>query len=500
MNTSFPIIPNKSHFDDMLIVRTRPGSVNVGPATVSSNSSLSASSALASTGYSALARYENAGLIKSVSPLSSERARRRVPVEPISGMGPLTSSIAAASAPVSAPEKATADSLLAGVSIVQIEKGADLALLQNELSNDANFELVSRVPIRYLQMPATAKKGAGSRTTISGIPPASSDLWNLERVNWKKAREIPSFQDADNVRVAVLDSGIQEDHPDLYGRLANYEWNYSDMIVQSGPDDILGHGTHVAGTIMANFENGFGIKGICNCELYAYKIFDDVPDLVLFPFPRYVYFVNPLLYRRALAECVINNIDVVNLSIGGPGQPDPIESQLFGALMQNGTSVVAAMGNEFQAGNPVSYPAAIPGVLAVGATNINDAKASFSNTGNHIALSAPGTGIWSTLPTYPGHIELQAVPIGNGQFTPGAPIPRETSYAAWDGTSMATPHVAAAAALLISNAGKFEGQDIKAKLQATARKLSAMGGQDFTSFHGSGCLDLEEMMRSVLTS
>ncbi|MEO1026619.1 MAG: S8 family serine peptidase [Pseudomonadota bacterium] len=381
-----------------------------------------------------------------------------------------------------------------------MDESADLAALQNELAHDDSFEVVARVPIRYLQMPKKTLKNNQPASAIAAIPPNSGDMWNLDRVRWQQARQLSDFRDADSVKVAVLDSGIQENHPDLIGRIASYAWNYSDLNVQSGPGDVIGHGTHVAGTIMANFDNNYGIKGICNCELHAYKIFDDTPDFFPFPVPHFTYFVNPLLYRRALAECVINKMNVVNLSIGGPGQPDPIESQLFGALMQNGTSVVAAMGNKFQDGNPISYPAAIPGVIAVGATNINDSKASFSNTGNHIALSAPGTGIWSTLPTYPGHSFRQAIAVGNGDFVPGSPIPRETDYAAWDGTSMATPHVAAAAALLISNGGSFNGQEVKAKLQATARKLPDMNDQDFTSYHGSGCLELEKLLGSVLAS
>lgn len=101
------------------------------------------------------------------------------------------------------------------------------------------------------------------------------------------------------------------------------------------------------------------------------------------------------MYRRALLDCLEQNIDVINLSIGGGGF-DPHERDLFNNLLANGTTIVAAMGNDRESGSPTSYPAAYPGVIAVGATSRDDTIASFSNSGNHITISAPGVAIWST--------------------------------------------------------------------------------------------------------
>ena len=90
------------------------------------------------------------------------------------------------------------------------------------------------------------------------------------------------------------------------------------------------------------------------------------------------------MYQRALSRCLTLGVDVINLSIGGPGAPTPNESLLFSKLIQAGTTVVAAMGND--ASSLPSYPAAIPDVLAVGACSIDDTVATFSNSGGHISL------------------------------------------------------------------------------------------------------------------
>ena len=100
--------------------------------------------------------------------------------------------------------------------------------------------------------------------------------------------------------------------------------------------------------------------------------------------------------------------------------------------MAAGVVVIAAMGNELDEGNPTEYPAAIPEVCAVGATDELDKRAGFSNTGRHIDLMAPGVGILSTTPTFRYD--------GDG----------EIEYDSWDGTSMATPHVAGVAALVLA--------------------------------------------------
>jgi len=251
----------------------------------------------------------------------------------------------------------------------------------------------------------------------------------------------------------------------------------------------------VSGTIAANINNAVGISGICTCELSVWKIFDDIPDPDDDPPRQFVYFVEPVMYLRALIDCQERGVDVVNLSIGGTGAPDFAEAQAFSRLLSGGTVVVAAMGNERQRGSPTSYPAAIPGVIAVGATSITDRVAPFSNRGNHISISAPGAAIWSTLPGNPGQFGFEAVSDGNGNFRQGKPLRRETDYDAWDGTSMASPHVAASAALYLANGGKGGPAAVADALAKSADKVPGMGGKDFDPDYGHGRLNLEALVR-----
>lgn len=201
------------------------------------------------------------------------------------------------------------------------------------------------------------------------------------------------------------------------------------------------------------------------------------------------------MYLRAVAECLDQNMDVVNLSIGGPGEPDAQEQRLFDALLESGTTVVAAMGNEREDGSPISYPAAIPGVIAVGATTVNDTVALFSNRGDHITICAPGKAIWSTLPTYDGNYGFDAVEGPGGRPAKGRAIRRETHYDAWDGTSMAAPHVAAAAALVIARNGRMDRQDLRRLLTRTVDRVSGMGGANFHPDYGAGRLNLVRLLR-----
>jgi len=130
------------------------------------------------------------------------------------------------------------------------------------------------------------------------------------------------------------------------------------------------------------------------------------------------------------------------------------------------------MGNEHEHGNPVEYPAAYEHVLAVGAVAETNRRSPFSNTGAHIGLAAPGSNILSTLPTDPS------------AFRP------DTGYAAWSGTSMATPHVAAAAALVAARHPDWTPADTKEHLRTSA------AGKQFTEELGDGILDIAALLAS----
>lgn len=470
------------YHDGMLLLKMRP--VMAAQPSLLTASVLTESVA-GSVGLSAMSVLERAGLVRRVVPLTA----------PLSVELPLPAGAAMAGLAASLSRTTSKSPAAVGACVVELEHDKDVPDLHAALANDPGVEFVSRVPIRYLVAARGARRPPSTpRATIAATPPAADAMWNLRKINWADARALPGFREATTIRVAVLDTGIDASHPDLKARVKGYVHAYPDVPTPSGPEDIVGHGTHVSGTIAALINNEVGINGICEAQLYAWKIFSDQPHCFSLA-TGFQYYVDPVMYRRALADCLDAGVDVINLSIGGPGKPDPQEQQLFDALLARGTTIVAAMGNERQAGSPISYPAAIPGVIAVGATTIDDSVTNFSNRGDHIALSAPGKAIWSTLPTYPGQFGFEATLGPNGRPVEGKPIRRETDYDAWNGTSMASPHVAAGAALVLAKYGALPPAQVREYLTTTADKVPAMSGAAFDSDYGSGRLNLLALLR-----
>jgi len=247
------------------------------------------------------------------------------------------------------------------------------------------------------------------------------------------------------IKVAIIDSGIDYNHPDLD---ANYVGGYDFVNDDTDPMDDDGHGTHVAGTVAAE-DDGEGVVGVApEASLYALKVlgsdgsgsYSDV--------------------MAALQWCVDNNIQVTNNSYGSSGDPGKTVEAAFDNSALAGVLHVAAAGNS---GNPpgrgdnVGYPAAYNSVIAVAATDQNDKRARWSSTGPDLELSAPGVAINSTL-------------LGGG-------------YGEKNGTSMASPHVAGTAALVIAAAIV---DDVRYQLQITADNLGD------SSLYGNGLVDADE--------
>ncbi len=151
-------------------------------------------------------------------------------------------------------------------------------------------------------------------------------------------------------------------------------------------------------------------------------------------------------------------------------------TDIIADLLDAGIAVVAAMGNDFERGNPVSYPAAYNGVIAVGACDQVDRRAAFSCTGSHIALVAPGVDILSTVPSYPS--ELAATVL----------------YDSWPGTSMATPHVAAAVALLLARDDRLTPAQIRDRLVPAADRVPWQSAVP-DSEYGAGRLNIAALLQ-----
>lgn len=286
--------------------------------------------------------------------------------------------------------------------------------------------------------------------------PLANRQWGLRAIRWFETK----LPDARGVKVALVDTGVDASHPDL--DVKEY------VHPPRRPADPLGHGTHVAGILAARTNNRAGIAGVCRPSLHVFKVFPDEPDS-----EDGEFYLDELLYQRALNEARRRDVRVLNLSLGGT-EKSRTEELLIRKLVAAGCVVVAAMGNEYDEGNPVEYPAAYAGVVAVGATDEANRHTSFSNSGKHIALVAPGENILSTLPT-------KASPHRE---------PEEVRYGAWSGTSMATPHVAGAAALVMTENPTFSVEQVVDRLRSRAASVPGMGRRRWTRRYGDGLLDL----------
>ncbi|MBI4991643.1 MAG: S8 family peptidase [Candidatus Harrisonbacteria bacterium] len=280
------------------------------------------------------------------------------------------------------------------------------------------------------------------------LQPSQVLPWGVDRVEadlvWL------SGNTGDPVRVAVVDTGISKDHPDLK---ENIKGGYNTINPTRSWDDDNGHGSHVAG-IVAALNNSIGAVGVGPAvDLLAVKVLRKDGS----------GFTSDVI--EGIDWAVQNGAQVINLSLGSTSDIQAMHDAVK-AAHDAGTVVVAAAGNN---GGAVIYPAAYPEVLAVSATDQNNLLASWSSRGPEVDLSAPGVSIYSTY-------------LGTG-------------YATLSGTSMATPHVTGAAALVLNtpvgtydtnNNGKWDPTEVQQKLQDRATDL---GDPGFDNLYGWGLLN-----------
>ncbi|MCL2110693.1 MAG: S8 family serine peptidase [Clostridiales bacterium] len=239
----------------------------------------------------------------------------------------------------------------------------------------------------------------------------------------------------DGVTVAVLDTGVQSDHPDLSPVMEGMNTTGGVLIDTSDAD---GHGTHVAGIVAAR-ENIVGGRGVApNAALLPVKVLDDDG------FGNTAWIASGITWAANINDNGIplpgdRRADVINMSLGdittsltSDLNVDVLLRRVVAAAIDIGIVVVAAVGNDGTTNRPV--PAAFPNVIPVASTDMNNLRSNFSNWGTPGTIAAPGSYIVSAFPT--------AAPIEWPVISSG--------YAALSGTSMAAPMVAGAAALYIS--------------------------------------------------
>jgi len=291
--------------------------------------------------------------------------------------------------------------------------------------------------------------------------PLRGQQWGLGMVRADAAR---ATSDGAGATVAVIDSGAAMSHPDLQGRLAAGP-DYVDG--DSDPADREGHGTHVAGVIAANAGNGVGVESVApGARVLVVRVLDDdgagtLDDVV-----------------AGIRWAADHGADVINLSLG-PEVPILAGSGDYDAALDyaldKGIVVVAAAGNgptPLGPGVPLcDQPSGEGRLLCVGAVDMRENRAFYSNFGRGLSISAPGGSA-------AGDIEEDILSTYHKVEEFGGP------YAWMAGTSQATPHVSGVAALLVSLG--VRGQAATQRILATARDVGAAGPD---STYGAGIVD-----------
>lgn len=244
------------------------------------------------------------------------------------------------------------------------------------------------------------------------------------------------------IKVAVLDSGVDLDHPDINPKVVGRA-NFSGA---ASNDDIYGHGTHVSGIVAAT-HNTEGVAGVCpGCTILAGKVLNDSGV------------GSTSGVANGISWAVSNGAKVINMSIGVRASRT-LETAVNNAW-NKGAVLVAAAGNG--SNQTKIYPGAYPNVIAVGATDSNDAKAAFSTYGaSWVDIAAPGVNVYSTFP--------------NHKFVLGTQNNRALGYDVGNGTSMSSPIVAATAALVWSTNPGATQTAVRTKVESAAEKLTGHG-------------------------
>ncbi|MET0133180.1 MAG: S8 family serine peptidase [Kibdelosporangium sp.] len=277
------------------------------------------------------------------------------------------------------------------------------------------------------------------------------------------------------VKVAVLDTGVDQTHPDLATREVA-EKNFSDS---ADAVDRFGHGTHVASTIAGTGAKGGGkYRGVAHgASILDGKVLADGG----YGYESWII--------GGMEWAVDQGAKVVNLSLGGGDTPDidPLEDAVNTLSGKHGTLFVIAAGNSGQAGDEtVGSPGSADAALTVGAVDRDDKLAPFSSKGPRVGDAAIKPDI-----TAPG-VEIAAAKAANGSM--GTPV--ADGYVAASGTSMATPHVAGAAALIAQVHPEWNGEQIKATLTASAKPNPTL-----TAFQqGSGRVDVARALTQAVST
>ena len=302
------------------------------------------------------------------------------------------------------------------------------------------------------------------KATDAGFPndPLYSKQWHMRQIGMPEAWKLA---DGGGVIVAVLDTGVAyEDHgrfhqvEDLKG--VTYVKPYDFVDNDTHANDDHGHGTHVAGTIAQVTHNGIGVAGVGrNIRIMPLKVLGGNGS------------GSVAGIADAIRFAADNGAKVINMSLGGPF-PSKVLKNAVAYAHKKGVTIICAAGNDGR--NKVGYPAAYPGAVAVASTQQDEATAFYSNYGKDIDIAAPGG---NTRGGEAGGVLQNTIKVGD---------PTKSGYYAFMGTSMASPHAAGVAALIVGE-GVTNPVMVEQILKESARKPN---GKTYSSDrYGAGIID-----------
>ena len=362
----------------------------------------------------------------------------------------------------------------AGLSRLISQNGGEVT---ETITIEKSQAIVVEVPIEVASTFSSQVRASGlssyvelnGQYTVDSIPndPYWSEQWGPKKIEADHSWDTTIGNNT--VLVAIIDSGIDYTHPDL---VANYvALGYDFVNNDTDPKDDNGHGTHVAGIIAATLNNNIGIAGIAQVRIMAEKGLDDTGRGS----------------STDLAQCIINATDaganILSNSWSGSYDSSLIRDAIDYATA-HGVLVLASSGNHAadEYYFDLDYPAAYDNVVAVASTNSSDLISSFSNYGSYVDVSAPGSLIYSTMPTY--NVTLNNATYGYSM-----------NYANLSGTSMACPHAAGVAALIWSQYPVMTADLVRYQLESTCDDL---GDEGFDIYYGAGRINALNAVETIL--
>lgn len=356
----------------------------------------------------------------------------------------------------------------AGVELYSLPKDQDVQKVLQQLNSDP--DVIFAEPNRYRKVMATASSAGGV--------PVSNDThsdkqWNLDAVGAPVAWGTPGL--AGSIIAAVVDTGVDNSHVDLATRTVpgiNLAGTKADGTAYDPNDamDDYGHGTSVAGVLAAATNNGLGVAGVAGTAGVSV-----MPVKVL----NNEGWGTSYNVSQGIKYAADHGARVINLSLGG--DYSRVEAEAVTYAQQKNCLVVASVGNGAINADNVMFPAALPGVMTVASTDKLNKVSWFSNYGDCVDIAAPGEDIWSTSQT-----SVSGAVYESGYY-----------YAPFKGTSLAAPHVSAAAAMYMLKNPAASAKNTFDALTGTAVDDTIKPGKDQS--YGYGLLNIGLALGSAQT-